>query len=180
MLTEYKNDTSHYFRDAKGRLQGEYKEWHENGQLRVHCFCVDDEVHGECKWWDKDGTLISHNFYEHSELYRDLLVNPVTEYDKFLITLETGSKWLDINSKRCIVNNHQVRDKFMSLQMDKLYSDLGDVHYKLCMEHNKCASYLMSQDCSGEKRDIMLDAKRKSISEATTKINEALALIRNL
>jgi hypothetical protein len=93
-ILEIKRDRYHYFVDDKDRFQGEYKEWYANGQLRFHCFCVDDELHGERKRWDKDGTLISHNFYVGGEVYRDLLENPVTDEDKFLITSETGGKWL--------------------------------------------------------------------------------------
>ena len=94
MLAEYKSDTRHYFLDAQGRMQGEAKLWWDNGTMWEHCFFVDDMIHGERKVWRKDGTLMSHAFYAHDELYRDLLVNPVDEKDKFVIALETGGKWL--------------------------------------------------------------------------------------
>ena len=118
MLKEIKTDWSHYFIDAQGRYQGEYKEWYGNGNMWMHCFYVDGKLHGErkywdpegnicthCfdvdgklhgehKWWNKDGTLVSHRFYIDDQVYRDLLVNPVDNKDKFLITIETGGKWL--------------------------------------------------------------------------------------
>jgi hypothetical protein len=94
MLTETKTDRHHYFLDDEGRYQGEYKHWHNNGQLWENCFCVDNELHGECKIWNGYGTLISHYFYVNGEVYRDLLIEPVDDEDKFLITLETGGKWL--------------------------------------------------------------------------------------
>jgi hypothetical protein len=94
MLTEIKSYISHYFLDAKGRYQGEYKSWYNNGQLWENCFYVDYKLHGECKWWDKDGTLRYHAFLVNGKLYRDLLKEPVTDEDKFMITLETGGKWL--------------------------------------------------------------------------------------
>ena len=95
MLTEVKADTRHYFIDAKNRIQGEYKTWwYANGQLLEHCFYIDDEYHGERKYWDPDGTLVSHKFWVNDDIYRDLLVNPVDNKDKFLIALETGAKWL--------------------------------------------------------------------------------------
>ena len=94
MLTERKTDTLHYFVDAKGRIQGEYKRWWINGNIYEHSFYVDDELHGESKWWRRDGTLMSHEFYVNGELYRDIIENPVDEKDKFIIALETGAKWL--------------------------------------------------------------------------------------
>ena len=94
MLTERKSDTRHYFLDAQGRMQGEYKSWWPNGNMWGHCFYIDDKCHGECKWWRKDGTLMQHYFYAHGKLYRNLIENPVDEKDKFIIALETGAKWL--------------------------------------------------------------------------------------
>jgi antitoxin component YwqK of YwqJK toxin-antitoxin module len=94
MLTETKNDRHHYFKDDIGRYQGEYKSWYTNGNICRHCFYVDGLWHGECKSLNTDGTLISHCFYVDDELYRDILENPVTDEDKFMITLETGGGWL--------------------------------------------------------------------------------------
>ena len=95
MLTEVKINTLHYFEDAQRRLQGEYKRWwRRDGNLRVHCFFVNGKRHGEFKVWSKYGTLKYHEFWVHGGLYRDLLVNPVDNKDKFLITIETGGKWL--------------------------------------------------------------------------------------
>ena len=94
MLTEIKTNTLHYFEDAQCRKQGEYKDWHINGTLWYHCFYIDDMIHGERKVWSKYGTLKYHDFWVHGGLYRDLLVNPVDNKDKFLIALETGAKWL--------------------------------------------------------------------------------------
>jgi hypothetical protein len=95
MLKETKTDSVHYFVDEEDRYQGEYKSWWSNNKLRDHLLYVDDKLHGECKWWNVDGTLISHAFIVHGEvLYRDLLANPVTDEDKFLISLETGGGWL--------------------------------------------------------------------------------------
>jgi antitoxin component YwqK of YwqJK toxin-antitoxin module len=59
-LKEIKTKTKHYFEDEFGNKHGEYKWWYENGQLRVHCFFVDDKVHGEYKWWYSDGQLREH------------------------------------------------------------------------------------------------------------------------
>ena len=94
MLTEYKSDWTHYFIDTQGRFQGEYKSWHSKGNMCEHCFYVDSKLHGERKRWHEDGTLWSHRFYIDGELYRDIIENPVDEKDKFVITIETGGKWL--------------------------------------------------------------------------------------
>jgi antitoxin component YwqK of YwqJK toxin-antitoxin module len=94
MLTEYKTDLYHYFKDAKGRIQGEYKFWWSNGQLWEHCFYVDGDLHGEYKEGYHDGTISANEFYVNGEVYRDLLENPVDDQEKFLITLETGGAWI--------------------------------------------------------------------------------------
>ena len=94
MLTEVKTKRLHFFRDAQDRMQGEAKWWWDNGALYKHCFYVDGKLHGVRKWWNKDGTLVSHKFWVNGEVYRDLIENPVDDKDKFLITLETGGKWL--------------------------------------------------------------------------------------
>jgi antitoxin component YwqK of YwqJK toxin-antitoxin module len=95
MLTETKTDRHHYFVDDRGRFQGEYKNCYTNGQLCTHCFYVDGDRHGECKSLNTDGTLITHAFFVHSKFYRDLIKEPVTDdQEKFMITLETGGKWL--------------------------------------------------------------------------------------
>ena len=94
MLTEYKDDTRHYFEDAQGRKQGEAKLWWDNGQLGEHCFFVNEKRHGERKVWNDDATLLYHTFWVHGKLYRNLIKEPVDDKDKFVIALETGAKWL--------------------------------------------------------------------------------------
>jgi antitoxin component YwqK of YwqJK toxin-antitoxin module len=39
-LTEIKTETEHYFKDESDQIQGEYKQWYDNGKLCVHCFYV--------------------------------------------------------------------------------------------------------------------------------------------
>jgi antitoxin component YwqK of YwqJK toxin-antitoxin module len=94
MLKEFKSDEYHYFIDDQGKRHGEYKRWYGNGQMTRHCFYVDDKRHGEAKRWNDDGTLIFHKFYVNGKFYRDISENPITDEDKFLISLETGGKWL--------------------------------------------------------------------------------------
>jgi antitoxin component YwqK of YwqJK toxin-antitoxin module len=68
-LTEHKSETEHYFIDENGQKQGEYKEWHDNGQLYMHCFFVDDKRHGEFKRWYPNGQLSRHCFYVDDNLH---------------------------------------------------------------------------------------------------------------
>ena len=53
MLTEIKTDDQHYFVDDHHRIQGEYKRYHVNGQLRVHSFFQNGNYHGEYKSYQK-------------------------------------------------------------------------------------------------------------------------------
>ena len=76
------------------KLHGEFEKWYENGQIYAHCFYVNGQKHGEHKLWWGDGQLSSHGFYVNGDVVRDLLDNPVTDEDKFLMTLETGGKWI--------------------------------------------------------------------------------------
>ena len=80
---------------VNGRLHGEYKSWYDNGQLREHCFYVNGRLHGEFKrWWSGDGQLSEHCFLVNRDIVRDLIEEPVTDEDKFLMSLESGGKWI--------------------------------------------------------------------------------------
>ena len=78
----------------KGQKHGEYKSWRDNGQLRVHCFFVNGRFHGEFKWWYENDQIREHRFYVNGDFVRDLIEEPVTDEDKFLLALETGAKWI--------------------------------------------------------------------------------------
>jgi antitoxin component YwqK of YwqJK toxin-antitoxin module len=54
----------HYFciRNAK---HGEYKRYHENGNLFRHMFCIFGAKHGEFKEYYENGNLQEHAFYEN-------------------------------------------------------------------------------------------------------------------
>jgi antitoxin component YwqK of YwqJK toxin-antitoxin module len=49
---------------------GEYKEWYENGQLRVHSFYKSGQIHGEYKIWQSDGQLETHGFANRGQEVR--------------------------------------------------------------------------------------------------------------
>jgi antitoxin component YwqK of YwqJK toxin-antitoxin module len=46
------------------QLEGEYKRWYENGQLRGLCFYKDGRIEGESKEWYKTGQLWEHCFFK--------------------------------------------------------------------------------------------------------------------
>ena len=51
--------------------EGEYKTWHENGQLWIHSFYKDKEREGEYKAWWNNGQLWVHCFYNGKDEYKD-------------------------------------------------------------------------------------------------------------
>ena len=86
MLTEIKIKTLHYFIDENNLKQGEYKSYHENGQLYIHSFYINDNRHGEFKSYYGNGKLNHATFYYQG---KDLNVDPdtLTEKDKTYIML---------------------------------------------------------------------------------------------
>ena len=91
-----KTERSEYWVNDKNQRHGEYKGWWDDGhgKLSTHCFYFNGKEHGECKWWYDNGKLVSHDYYHRGKKVRDLLKEPVTEEDKFMLTLEHGGKWL--------------------------------------------------------------------------------------
>jgi len=71
-LKEYKNKYEHYFVDGKGMLQGEFKLYHSNGQLEIHCFYKDDKIHGEYKRYYKDGSIDYKRYYSNGKDVTDM------------------------------------------------------------------------------------------------------------
>ena len=75
----------HFFLDMKraefyerNGLNGEYKEWHDNGQLYIQSFYQNGNLDGEYKEWHDNGQLNIHTLYtngfregERKEWYRD-------------------------------------------------------------------------------------------------------------
>jgi antitoxin component YwqK of YwqJK toxin-antitoxin module len=64
----YYKSNRYEFTIVDGKLEGEYNEWHENGQLWVHCFYKKGKRHGELKDWDYYGQLREHSFYKEGKL----------------------------------------------------------------------------------------------------------------
>ena len=58
--------------------EGEYKLWHDNGQLWAHCHHKNDKLDGEYKAWWKNGQLEEHCHYKNGEFdgeYKSWLEN---------------------------------------------------------------------------------------------------------
>ena len=52
------------------RLEGEYKQWRDNGRLWFHSFYEQEKLRGEFKgWWD-NGQLFKHCFYIDDYKYK--------------------------------------------------------------------------------------------------------------
>lgn len=84
-LVEHKTKTRHYFIDAQGLKQGEYKYYFINGQLRAHCFTKDDKTHGEYKNYYDDGQLAYHCIDvdgKEIELPDSMDINNLSDEDK--------------------------------------------------------------------------------------------------
>lgn len=104
MLKEIKNSTQHFFVDEQARRQGEYKLWHDNGQLWVHCFYVDNNWDGEFKTWHNDGTLYNHCFYVNdTEVSFDEIPYPETEEDRMYFKLKYNLQLLPDTIASCAI-----------------------------------------------------------------------------
>ena len=90
MLREIKNKSEHYFEDDLGRIQGEYKAWHDNGVLWDHRYYVDGKLHGELKSWYANGVLREHQYWVDDELVHDFIESSLTDVEKMLLVLKYG------------------------------------------------------------------------------------------
>lgn len=79
----------HYFEDKSGYVYGEYKEWHTNGILFIHCFYDLDTLHGEYKEVKEDGKLILHCFMINGTMssIKDMPI-PTTNEERMLHKLK--------------------------------------------------------------------------------------------
>ena len=58
MLKHVKTKYEEYYEDENGNIHGEYKAYHDNGQLQQICNYVDDKRHGEYKSYHDNGQLL--------------------------------------------------------------------------------------------------------------------------
>ena len=68
ILKKYRSDNTINIKEEKEEMSlkknGEYKEYHDNGQLSMHAFYKDDKKNGEYKKWYSNGQLSRHSFYK--------------------------------------------------------------------------------------------------------------------
>jgi hypothetical protein len=69
----YYKSSKREFTVVKGKLEGEFKEWWENGQLVVHCTFKDGKLYGGYKELDKYGVIIKDYTYKNGHIV-DILV----------------------------------------------------------------------------------------------------------
>ena len=50
-----------------GKYDGEYKHWNDNGQLTAHSFFKNGILKGEYKWWNGNGQLYHHGFWKNGK-----------------------------------------------------------------------------------------------------------------
>ena len=63
--------------NAKDVAEGEYKRWHENGQLHTEgAHDADERFQGEFKEYDEQGKLTGHYLWEHGKLMKIFFETP--------------------------------------------------------------------------------------------------------
>ncbi len=72
VIAYYNNDqmSAQYYK-IDDKYDGEYKQWHENGQLWVYCFYKNGEKDGKFKRWFENGQLFQYCFYKDGVLIKD-------------------------------------------------------------------------------------------------------------
>jgi len=89
-------------------FQGEYKEWYDNGQLKIHTTYKDGNIDGEYKLWFQNGQLYVHTTYQNGKIYG--------EYKKWFqngqLSIQTtyknyirNGKYLEWNKNGMIMDN---------------------------------------------------------------------------
>lgn len=59
-------------------MDGEFKEWYDNAQIKIHCFFKDGKKEGEYKQWMDNVHLRIHCYYKDNKLngeYKELDYN---------------------------------------------------------------------------------------------------------
>jgi antitoxin component YwqK of YwqJK toxin-antitoxin module len=63
----YYKSNKYEFTLVNSQLHGEYKSWHDNGQLWQECFYKEGKKNGEYKQWHPNGQLFGHWFYKNDK-----------------------------------------------------------------------------------------------------------------
>lgn len=68
-LEYYKNGIikKEYYLNENKQLEGEFKEYYENGKVLVDCIYKDGKVEGEAKVFNENGDLFIKYYYENGQ-----------------------------------------------------------------------------------------------------------------
>ena len=90
-MKHIKNKTFDYYEDDNGLIQGEYKDYYDNGKLCIHCYYKDNillgiykryhdngnlfnicnyingNIHGEDKFYKEDGSYNRSEYFNHGK-----------------------------------------------------------------------------------------------------------------
>lgn len=53
-------------------LHGKYQEWYNNGQLRLYYFFKNNKLDGECVEYNEDGTINEHAIYKNDKKVKEI------------------------------------------------------------------------------------------------------------
>ena len=113
---EKKNIHDYYFVDIQGNLEGEYNEFHKNGQLALKGFYVKNKRDGVFQEWDEEGKLILYKCYS-SDILNGVcqeMVNGKLILDKFYI----NGVAIDSLCENDSLTGLAVQGNFLKLQKD--------------------------------------------------------------
>jgi antitoxin component YwqK of YwqJK toxin-antitoxin module len=69
-------ETTHYWSDCKGRVEGEYKSWSKDKSLIIHHWCEKNCLEGEFKSWYDNGKQWTHHWFKKDKSVANFLKYP--------------------------------------------------------------------------------------------------------
>jgi hypothetical protein len=130
--------------------EGEYKEYYENGNLKIHCFYKDDKLEGEYREYFENKNLHLHCFYKDNKLegeYKEYFENKNLHLHLFYKNNLLNGKhkqYFDYDSQLCkyyingqiIIKYFKFKTEFALLKFKNvLNSKIRKPRYKLLDRH---------------------------------------------
>ena len=72
-MKEIKTNTHHYYENDKGQLHGEYKEYYDNGKIKIHHNYHNGQNHGEYKWYSNESGALFNIYYANNKKVHDFI-----------------------------------------------------------------------------------------------------------
>ena len=94
-MKEIKTNTQHYYENDKGQLHGEYKSYHDNGQLWGHCHFKNGKQHGEYKRHYATGQLRIHTYEVNSKEVHDFIKDGDSPEIRMFLYVAYAAPFLD-------------------------------------------------------------------------------------